>query len=109
MTIDFDQLAIAPCMAAFGQPALFRPSAGIPVPLVGVFNRFSRDEKFDTEGNLLLVQQPTLGVRIADLIAGAPLPQRGDTVEIDGAVYEIAESVPDGIGHLAIKLKRLVP
>ena len=106
--IDFDGLAIGPCIDAFGQPALYRPGAGAPVAFNGIFNRYATDEKITDTGEMRQQVMPTIGLRVDDLQPGAPLPCRGEIVEVGGIIWQIAEPVLDGFGHITLKLKEVM-
>ncbi len=108
MAVSFNALALAPCIAAFGEAATYCPGAGAPIALTGIFNRFARDEKINAEtGELRQVIQPSFAFNAADLPAGLPLPGNGEQIAVDGNVWAISETVPDSFGHVLLKLKRL--
>ena len=105
--IDFDNLALAPCVDVFGQQAVYLPAAGAPLRLVGIFNRFSTEEKFDdSKGVMVNVTYPTLAIRIVDLMGRAE-PCQNETVEVGGEVWAIADATPDGMGQLLLRLKKV--
>jgi hypothetical protein len=105
--LDFDALTLAPAMAAFGEPAVYRPGAGAPWSFSGIFNRYASDDKITGDGEMRQVVAPTLGLRIADLQPGAPLPCRGETIVVRGIVWSIVEPIEDGFGHLQLKLRQV--
>lgn len=111
--IDFDTLALAPAMTAFGEPATLLPkSGGAAVPFVGTFFSASRDEKIDRDGNLISTNHPALGTQLAQFAAvPAPLPRQGDQVLLasSGITYAIIDTKLDGIGglHLMMQISKL--
>ncbi len=104
--IDFDSLALAPCIAAFGVPAVYQPGAGPAVQLQGIFNEFATDQKIMGDGEARQVNTPTFAIRLADLTPGAPLPCRNEALLVNGITWQIAEALPDSFGQLLLKLRR---
>ena len=104
--MDFDRLALAPCITAFGEPAVYRPGAGQPISLTGIFNEFATDMIIADTGEPRQVSAPTLAIRVADLDPNASLPCRNEAVIVRGTMWQIAEPIQDGFGQLLLKLKR---
>lgn len=103
MTIDFNAICLAPCIAAFGQPAVYRPAAGPPVCLNGVFNEFSKDEKLDGGGDMIIITRPILGINLNDIPSGI-YPCEGEIIEVDNRVWQIVDPIVDGLGGMKLHL-----
>jgi hypothetical protein len=104
VAIDFDTLALAPCLEAFGQPVTYRPGAARPVTLTGIYNRFSTTEVIDTQTGLTLnVTRPTVAIRQADIPSGIE-PCQGEAIEAGGIFWAIADVIPDGMGQVLLQL-----
>lgn len=101
--IDFNALCLAPCIAAFGQSAVYRPGAGPAVPLTGVFNEFSKDEKLDGGGDMIVTTRPILGINLNDIPSGV-YPCEGELVVVDGRVWQIVDPITDGLGGMKLHL-----
>lgn len=107
-SIDFNALALAPCIATFGDEAMYVPGGGAPVPVKGIFNRSATEEKMDQNTGLMrLVRRPTFALNIQDLPPGMALPCKAEILIIDHAQWEIVEPVPDHFGHLLLKLMKI--
>lgn len=108
MAIDWDGLVLAPCHAAFGEPAgtvTYFPQIGASFDLEGsVF-----DDGFHTRdllaGPSISTSQPTLGVRLALFPAGV-LPLQGDGVALRGQLYLVRDVQPDSHGEARLLLNR---
>ena len=107
--VDFDALATAACMDAFGEPCEFRPFGGRPVcDLIGVF-----DESYmplmplgDLSSDIghaaqITTAMPVLGIRLNTWPA---LPAQDDVVTVRGISYTIREVEQDGEGWALLKL-----
>lgn len=101
--IDFDTLVLGPCLSAFGQITLYT-APGQSFDLPGIFDRYHAEITFDAGGVPVSTQRPMLGVRESDFPFGL-LPAQGDTVLIDGTVYLVTDTQPDGHGHILLPLK----
>lgn len=107
LPIDFNGLALGPCIAAFGQAITYQPGAGAPLSLTGIFNAMAVEDKISPEGDMVQDIRPTLALNAANFPAGQALPVRGETVTINGTIYQISEPVADNFGQILLKLRRL--
>ena len=103
--IDFNALALSPCIAAFGKPIVYQPGAGMPVTLIGIFNEAAMDEKITGDGQVVQERVPTVAINLRDLPFGMPLPCRNEIVMIGERMFQIGEPLKDNFGHLLLKLK----
>ena len=105
--LDFNKLALAPCMQAFGEVVVYQPGAGAPVMLRGIFNRYASEDKVDSQtGEIRQVIVPTLALNCADFPAGMMQPVEAESVVIRGEVWAIASTMADNFGQLLLKLKK---
>lgn len=98
--IDLDATVLAACTATFGEAATYQPANGLPVPCTVVFTEratISRD-KLNPE---VVEEVTTLGARVSEL---GQIPARGDQFAVRGVQWRVAESVPDGHGHVRISI-----
>ena len=110
LLLDFNTLALAPCVAAFGEPVVYQPGAGAPVALTGIFNKYATEQKINSDtGEMRQVVQPTVAINLADMPDGITLPCRNEMVSVGGALWQIGETVQDNFGQLLLKLKRVTP
>lgn len=106
--VDFNALALAPCISVFGDAATYVPGGGAPVAITGIFNRAAIEEKLDaTTGLTRQARLPTFALNIKGLPPGMPLPCKSHMLIIGGESWEITEPVLDHFGHLLLKLKKL--
>ncbi len=106
--LDFDTLALAPAMAAFGESATLLPKAGgAPVPFVGSFSAAFTEEKVDRDGNLVSTTRPAIGTQASQFAGlGVPWPKQGDQVLLSsGVTYAVIDVRPDGIAHLHVLMQ----
>lgn len=102
MPVDFDDLVLAPLIGVFGESALYAPARGAPVTLTGIFDEAARTLTFE-EGAAVSSTRQLLGVRLADFPVGVT-PAQGDRVTLRGAVYQVADVEPDGMGFAKLVL-----
>jgi hypothetical protein len=99
--IDLDALVLTACMASWGQPVTFMPRSGLPQE--GITARF--EEKFREaifiDGNEIATGKPVLGAQASQFLQQ---PQKEDTFEIQGRLWRVIVVLPDGNGHLHIRL-----
>ncbi|WP_395391486.1 hypothetical protein WBP07_12680 [Novosphingobium sp. BL-8A] len=104
MSIDWDDLVLGPTMGLFGDEVIYTPRGGTPVTIPdAVFDEESTDLQLDQDGQTSTQRRPVLGIRTSALPAP---PQQSDRVQIvkTGKVYVVRESIPDGHGHVLLKL-----
>ena len=100
MPVDFDRTVLAAGMKAFGVPVTYRPAAGPPVTLSGVFNRQFIDVRLLDEGEAV-APQPALGCRASQLPGK---PAENDQFLIEGQTWSVKRVHDDGLGHYTIFL-----
>ena len=86
----------AACLAAFGREVMYCPAAGAPFTVTGVLETGARLE--ETAPGTYAV----LFLRREDL---PKLPERGDEVEVDGALYKVFEVEADAAGGVKLALR----
>lgn len=119
--IDLDGLVLAACVGAFGTPVAYTSDAGVVyatladgTPLCGIFEKAAKEIRPDRNGEWIDTARPTLGIRVSDLVsagvsAGA-LPTAGETMLIDGTLYQITNGPPpDSAGHMQLSLMLMGP
>ncbi len=113
MAVDFTNLALAPCVAAFGEPVTYQPGSGAAVsvnraglPLMGIFNAAATEDKVNGDtGEVIQVSVPTLALNINDLPVGTTPPYRNAMITVRGRLWQIGEAVPDNYGQLMLRLR----
>jgi hypothetical protein len=105
VALDFNALALTPCIAEFGEPALYVPGAGPALRVFGIFNRYDTEAKLLDSGEFRQVTAPSLAINIADLPPGTKLPVKGEMIQLRHQTWEIHEPVSDNFGQLLLKLK----
>lgn len=116
MPVDFDAMVVGPCMRAFAEPVDYRPQAGAPFAVEGVF-----DEAYQallplggTHGEETLglggmpgtdSTGPALGVRLASfaMLLASP-PAQGDQLTVRGKPFLVRDVRPDGLGGAMLLL-----
>lgn len=106
--LSFDQLALAPNIAAFGEVnqghpiPVYTPAIGNPFNLDGIFDNAYRsvdripELQINTSG-------PVLGVRMSDFPTGVT-PAQQDRVMIRGDNYRVRDVQPDSHGGALLLL-----
>jgi hypothetical protein len=90
MAIDFDALTMGPCIEAFGNDALYLPSADARVPIKGIFSEFASRRKVDDEGMVEVISQPSFTYRASDLPFGVTTPEIGEGIFVSDRLWAIA-------------------
>ncbi|CAM5771983.1 hypothetical protein LMIY3S_03691 [Labrys miyagiensis] len=105
--MDFDNLVLAPCMAAFGIPLTVTPIKSQPgqpaYAAQGIYDRTQSTVMME-DGSELASTRVTVGIRLSTF---AVPPRQGDQVLKDGIRYEIDAAFPDGQGGAELVLKEL--
>jgi hypothetical protein len=98
---DLTGLVLDACNAALGEAVEYRPAAGSPRTVRGIFN----ERYTELAGTGLSVQsaQPNLLVKIADLAAA---PRLNDRVLVRTVEYKVIRSEPDGEGASLLFLQK---
>lgn len=102
MPVDFDSTLLAASQTAFGEPVTYTAAGGAPLALTGVFLAAYKDVTF-SEGAAVTTVRPVLDMRLSAF--GAIAPAQGDRVTVRGAVYNVADLQPDGIGGVRLILQ----
>ena len=99
--IDFDKLALGPCMTTFAEPARWQSGRlGDWVAMTGVYDDayYPLDPLGGDDGMggvHVTTSRPVLGIQLSAL---AVEPDQGDLIEMRGKMYRIHEVQPDGRG-----------
>lgn len=105
--IDFDKLALEPCMATFAEPAKWRSGRLADwVAITGVYDDayFPLDPLGGDDGIggvHITTSRPVLGVQLSAL---AVEPEQGDLIGVRGMIYRIHEVQADGRGGALLVL-----
>jgi hypothetical protein len=92
----------AACLAAFGTPVTFTPQDGSgPQQITGIIQTPAMAEDY-VPGSVQGTSVVRLFVRFANL---NPLPRHGDTIAINGIVYDVLEVAADTEGGAVLKLR----
>ena len=106
MSVDFNDLALLPCISVFGDSATYIPGGGARIALTGIFNEFATLEQIDKDsGSMVTVTRPIITIRQSDITSGQT-PVYGEGVIAAGRTWTITEVLPDGLGALVLKLMR---
>jgi hypothetical protein len=108
MAIDWDDLVLGPVMGIFGDGIIYMPRGGTPIPIEdAVFDEEAKELVIGDDGQATTQKMPILGIRLAALSPDlSTAPQQNDRVQIvkTGKVYLVREPIPDGHGHVLMKL-----
>ena len=105
--MDFDNLVLSPCMAAFGvtvtvTPLKSQPTAE-PYTATGVYDR-SESIVMMADGSEMASTNVTLGIRLSDFTVP---PREGDKIALNGKTYKVDALFPDGQGGADLRLKEV--
>ena len=105
--MDFDNLVLSPCMAAFGvtvtvTPLKSQPTAQ-PYAATGVYDR-SEAIVMMADGSEMASTNVTLGIRLSDFTV--PILE-GDKIALNGKTYKVDALFPDGQGGAELRLKEV--
>jgi hypothetical protein len=113
VAVDFDQDVLAKIMdpSVFGEGVQpnYRPQAGAPFNIDGVFDRAYKGLVINADGEPeIATRTPTLGVRLAQFAAA---PVKGDKVYVPSVpeTYMVAAIHPDGKGWARLDLNIAAP
>lgn len=105
--MDFDNLVLAQCMAAFGIPITVTPLKSQPgqpaYSAQGIYDRTTSVVTLE-DGQELASTRVTLGIRQS---AFSVIPRKGDRINKDGYDYEVDSVFQDGQGGAEMVLKFL--
>ena len=99
LVADIDRAALA---ELGGEPVLYRPAVGDPVPLVGIFDAQYVLAQGDAEAGVEAAE-PAVFFRLSEL----PIdPELDDpTLTIGGRDYHVTQRKPDGVGGIVLILR----
>ncbi len=85
-----------------GEPVIYAPESGAPVPITGIFDRLYVLAKGTAEAGVETLG-PAVFLRLEDL----PVDPEDDepTLTIGGLDYRVVERRPDGIGGIVLALR----
>lgn len=104
MAIDWDGLVLQPVMGVFGEELIYTPRGGSPVTIPdAVVDDEATEMQLDGDGQTTIQKRPIIGIRASALPADA---RQNDTVKVTktGKVYVVREAIPDGHGHIVLKV-----
>jgi len=108
MSINWDDLVLGPVMGIFGDGIIYMPRVGAPVPIQdAVFDEEAKELVIGDDGQATTQKMPVLGIRLAALSPDLSVePRQNDRVQIvkTGKVFLVREPIPDGHGHVLMKL-----
>lgn len=111
MPLNFDELVLAPCHAAFGEgnqgypvPQYTPPGGGGVADIDGVFRLESLDVLGAGDAPGITTRNPMLDVRASQVPDGVVIVQ-GGTFQVRGVTYAVADVRPDGMGLLVLRLE----
>ena len=101
MSFDWEDLAAAPCMDAFGEPVTYLPSGGGSIPIAGIFDKAYSELVLDDVGSGITTVVPVLGILRSALPSQ---PRQGDKLQVASVntTYIVKEVRDDG--HATYKL-----
>lgn len=93
------------CVGVFGEAVEYRPQpSGTAYSFRGIFNEKTLIQDITT-GSLVLVDHPTLGVKLSDLSSGHP--KQGDRISVRGTEYRIEKIERDGEAGAVLVLMKV--
>lgn len=107
--MDFDALALTPCLDAFGEVSQGQPlptwqlAPGRSISADGIFDRHGGQLTFSADGAPESIRQPRIFVRVADFPADLP-PAQGMQVTIRGVLWTVVGTREDGMGGVTLNL-----
>ena len=109
MAIDWEGEVAAPNVALFGETANYYPVGGGVIPVVGVFDGDYRETVIIDSLSYTSDSRPTIGINTSQF--GLVIPAQNDRLQLTdplslhfGKKFMVAESQPDGEGHVLLKL-----
>ena len=104
--LDFDNLVLAACQAAFGEQALYLSGAGAAATLDIIFDDRFAEVKFE-DGSEIVEVKPVANIRASALAAlSLPLPCQGELLRIRGRLYVIVQPPEnDTMGDVRLTLR----
>ncbi len=100
--LDFDALVLAPCAAAFGEPATYYPGPGQFMPITVIFDDKFAEVKF-SDGSEIVEIKPVAWLRASTLPRE---PCQGELLNIRDRMYVITQPPEaDTFGDLRLTLR----
>jgi|GEM_PF-3249458 len=103
--IDFDGLALGPCMQAFGEAVFYEPIEGPGYATTGIFDDAFvptfPDDGTDLGPTHIVNYAAVLGVQLARMRA---LPVPGDNLTVRGTAFTVREARADSRGGMLLML-----
>lgn len=97
--LNFDALVVGACMQAFGEPVIFQPRRGAPVPITAVFDENLKISTF-VGGDEVVETKSMLGCQASQF--PGTIPQQNDRFLIEGRLWRAIDVLTDGHGHISI-------
>jgi hypothetical protein len=97
--IDFDGTVLAACMGAFGETVTYMPQSGPLANITAVFTEKGRVTR-EVNGESIVEEVTSLGCQASQFSANPP--DIDDIFVIRGRYWRVAESLPDGHGHIQL-------
>ncbi len=105
--MDFDNLVLSPCMAAFGVTVMVTPlksqPGAPPYAATGIYDR-SVATVMLADGSEMASTNVTLGIQLSTFTIP---PREGDKIVLSGKAYKVDALTPDGQGGAELRLKEL--
>lgn len=105
MSIDFETLALKPCIESFGKPVIYQHQSGQTVEIKAVFDEVTLQHDpmsgMDAGGSGVMASRTVIGGSLADF---AIEPDMGDKVTFNGSDYYVQEVQKDGQGGVHLVL-----
>jgi len=109
MAINWDSLVLGPSMKVFGEEVVYTPRGGQPIPIPDAVWDEASTETHIVDGEEVVIQTPMLGIRAAALNGIEAAQSDRVTITATGSAYVVARPLPDGHGHILLKLMKAQP
>ncbi|MCE2577545.1 hypothetical protein LDL36_03300 [Komagataeibacter sp. FNDCR1] len=105
MSVDFDALALGPCMDTFGESIVYQPVGGGSCTITGIpdvpYRAAFADQIDGLTPTNVISDDAVVSVRLSQL----PFtPRQGDLLTMRGTLYRVREPQPDGRGGMLLTL-----
>ncbi|WP_010514091.1 head-tail joining protein [Komagataeibacter oboediens] len=105
MSIDFDALALGPCMDTFGEDIVYQPAAGGSYTITGIpdvpYKPAFADQIDGLTPTNIISDDAVVGIQLSQLPV---TPLQGDLLTMRGILYRVREPQPDGRGGMLLTL-----
>lgn len=105
MSIDFETLALNPCIKSFGKPVIYQYKSGQTMEINAVCDEVTLQHDpmsgMDAGGSGVMASRTVIGVSLGDFVIE---PDMDDKVTFNGTDYYVQEVQKDGQGgaHLVL-------